>query len=62
MRQTFVVMQVLVDIADFPVSYQYAVVSRDGQHSPEQGPEREVVPPEGASLVLVVHLGIRQPG
>lgn len=55
-------MQVLVDIADFPVSYQYAVVSRDGQHSPEQGPEREVVPPEGASLVLVVHLAIRQPG
>jgi hypothetical protein len=42
-------MQVLVDIADFPVSYQYVVVSRDGQHSPEQGPEREVAPPEGAS-------------
>jgi hypothetical protein len=47
--QRVVVVQVLVDVADFPVSYQYVVVSHDGQHSPEQGPEREVALPEGAA-------------
>lgn len=48
-RQGVIVMQALVDIADFPVSYQYVVVSRDGQHIPEQGPEREAVLSAGAS-------------
>lgn len=53
-------MQVLVDIAEFPVSYQYVVVSRDGQHSPEQGPEREVSLPEGASDVGACNIFLYQ--